>query len=329
MRELNIGELDAGQRMDKYLLKYMSQAPKSFLYKMLRKKNIKLNGKKAQGNEQLVVGDSIQLYLAEETIDSMRKDGVGQAVMGDSFAITKPVKPPYALKEQEIIYQNKDILLVNKRVGELTQKAKPEDVSLNERLVAYVAAKGNASATFKPSVCNRLDRNTSGIVLCGVSLKGSQYLSAILKDRSLDKYYHTIVVGVIDKPMTLKGYLVKDESKNQVYVSKDKIKDATLIETSYEPLKCNGRFTLLRIKLITGKTHQIRAHLASVGHPIIGDRKYGNTKINQEMKSKFRLENQLLHAYEVTFPDNSMVSEENTFYAKKPELFQKIEAALF
>lgn len=323
MRELKISDQDAGQRMDKYLLKYMNQAPKSFLYKMLRKKNIKLNGKKAEGNEHLVSGDVIQLYLADETIDSMK-----QAVAGPMFSRTGPTKLPYALKPNEIIFQNQDILLVNKKVGELTQKAKPEDVSLNERLLAYCMEQGKATATFKPSVCNRLDRNTSGIVLCGISLKGSQYLSKVLKDRSLHKYYLTIVSGVIDKPMTLKGFLVKDHNQNQVRISKQNSKDSTPIETQYEPLANNGSFTLLRIKLVTGKTHQIRAHLASVGHPIIGDSKYGDANINQEMKKRFRLQNQLLHAYEVTFPDDAIV-DDVTFYAEKPQLFQQIESALF
>lgn len=293
MKEIIISENEAGQRFDKYLDKYFKDAPKSFIYKMLRKKNITRNGKKAEGSEKLVSGDVIKLFLADDTIEKFR---------GNVGIIT--VKRHIEL---DIIYEDKNILVVNKPVGILSQKSGSQDESLNEYIIDYLLSGGKINEddlrTFKPSICNRLDRNTSGIVLAGISLKGLQTLSFMLKDRSLQKYYYCIVNGVMKEPHKIDGYLRKNASDNHVEIKDEMFEGASYIETYYEPVKDNGRITLLKVKLITGKTHQIRAHLAWIGHGIIGDYKYGNSKVNDYFNKKYGCRSQLLHAGEVIFPD--------------------------
>ena len=292
MRELNIGTNEAGQRFDKYLSKYLKDAPKSFIYKMLRKKNITRNGKKADGSEKLSEGDIIKMFMSDETIDKFM--GVNENVL---------------LKTQvnlDVVYEDSNIIIVNKPVGMLSQKAEKNDVSLNEYIIEYLYGKKKVTdeslRTFRPSVCNRLDRNTSGLVLAGCSLTGTQTLSKMLKDRTIDKYYYCIVDGVMTDKKKVSGYLKKDEKTNKVTVTAEKKEGSSYIETYYEPVKNNGKLTLLRIKLITGKPHQIRAHLAWTGHPIAGDYKYGNKKLNQYVKNGYGCNSQLLHAGEVTFP---------------------------
>ena len=292
MRELNIGTNEAGQRFDKYLSKYLKDAPKSFIYKMLRKKNITRNGKKADGSEKLSEGDIIKMFMSDETIDKFM--GVNENVL---------------LKTQvnlDVVYEDSNIIIVNKPVGMLSQKAEKNDVSLNEYIIEYLYGKKKVTdeslRTFRPSVCNRLDRNTSGLVIAGCSLTGTQTLSKMLKNRTIDKYYYCIVDGVMTDKKKVSGYLKKDEKTNKVTVTAEKKEGSSYIETYYEPVKNNGKLTLLRIKLITGKPHQIRAHLAWTGHPIAGDYKYGNKKLNQYVKNGYGCNSQLLHAGEVTFP---------------------------
>ena len=290
MRELVVSAAEQNQRLDKYLKKYLNKAPGSFIYKMLRKKNIKLNRAKADGNELLKDGDQIQLFLADETIDSFRE-------------ITHIVKVPLP----DVIYEDDHILLLNKSAGLLTQKADPKDLSLVDEILYYLEQKGKydpAAGKAKPSVCNRLDRNTSGLVLAGVDLAGLQFLSAALKERTLKKEYLCIVKGVIDRPIHLKGFLSKDERTNKVKLTNTPTEGASPVETYFTPVSHNQELTLMRADLITGKTHQIRSHLASIGHPIIGDTKYGDSECNKKYRQKYGIKHQLLHARYVTFPES-------------------------
>lgn len=350
MQEIIIGQREAGQRLDKLLGRFLNAAPKSFLYKMMRKKNIKLNDKRAEGNELLAEGDIIRLYLSDETIASFQKH-VGRAcgVSGKtdvSELIPETAKgQPFGkdtkdkagavmpLDAGQILYEDENILILNKRRGQLSQKAKPEDISVNEMLVAYCYKKYGRDKLFTPSVCNRLDRNTSGILLCGVSLKGSRYLSSLLRDRTLDKYYLTIVKGHVAEHMRVRGYLKKDSRTNRVQVNAKAKKDYVPVETEYVPLAyCRhekGKFTLLKVKLVTGKSHQIRAHLASLGHPVIGDYKYGDADINTYFRMYFGLQSQLLHAWKVCFPEDGSDLAGCSFYAEKPRIFSDIENHLF
>ena len=289
MKEIIISSNEAEQRLDKLLAKYLNQAPKSFIYKMLRKKNIVLNGKKATGNEKLSVGDSVKIFMSDETIEKFSKTEIVQTNV--------PI---------DILYEDSNILIINKPVGMLSQKAETKDVSLVEHIISYLLQSGQLQSkdlqTFHPSICNRLDRNTSGLVVAGKSLYGLQKMGELFKTRSLKKFYRCLVVGAIKEPEFIKGYLTKDQITNKVSVLTKETKDSYPIETEYKPIWTNGFVTFLEVHLITGRTHQIRAHLASQNHPIIGDYKYGNRRINEEYKQKYRLTSQLLHAYRLEFP---------------------------
>lgn len=314
MQEIIVTANEAGQRFDKMLAKYLNEAPKSFLYKMLRKKNIVLNGKKASGNEKLVVGDRIKLFLSEETITKFSK-----------------VQIVRTTAQLDIIYEDEDVLLVNKHVGMLSQKAEADDESLVEHIISYLLETNQITEEelrkFRPSVCNRLDRNTSGLVVAGKSLTGLQKMGELFKMRSLKKYYRCIVAGEIRKREYIKGFLTKDNRTNKVCITDTAQEESQPIETEYEPIWTDGKFTLLEVHLITGRTHQIRAHLASQGHPIVGDYKYGNRRLNETFRLKYALTSQLLHSYRLEMPvctEELKQLSEKQFQAPVPELFQKI-----
>lgn len=296
MRIITVSQNEAGQRLDKLLLKYLNLAGKGFIYKMLRKKNITLNGKKCDGSEKLSQGDEVKLFLADETIEKFSQVQIQQV---------KKVK-------LDIIYEDDHILLINKPSGMLSQKAKETDESLVEYLTSYLLDSGQMKReelqTFKPSICNRLDRNTSGLVAAGKSLAGLQILAEVFKDRSIHKYYQCIVAGELKGRQEIRGYLIKDEKSNRVTVLPDlpgqgNADDILPIRTAYEPVCSNGTYTLLNVTLITGRSHQIRAHLASIGHPIAGDTKYGIPRINEEVRRTYRIRSQLLHSYRLVMPE--------------------------
>lgn len=328
MQKITVSSNEAGQRLDKLLAKYLSEAPKSFLYKMLRKKNIKLNGKKAQGNEKLNLNDEITIFLADDTIEKF----AGKKFTGESQEMPADIKR--ALESTvvpEIIYEDEEVLFLNKPAGMLSQKAEPKDLSLNEYMIAYLIRSGNLKAdelkSFKPSVCNRLDRNTSGLVAAGKTLAGLQALSEMFRDRGMEKYYLTVVDKVLTKERHVSGYLIKNENTNTVKILDESTENAQRIETAYRPLADNGKVTLLEVHLITGRTHQIRAHLASIGHPVIGDYKYGNRNRNDYFKKKYHLQAQLLHARRMCFPSCIGALEAlsgQQIMAPLPKLFERI-----
>lgn len=326
MQTITISKNDAGQRADKFLSKYLSEAPKSFLYKMMRKKNITLNKKKMTGNEQLLAGDKIQMFLADETIMKFSGQEKKFPNMDNIKELSGKLK---------VIYEDEDVLFINKPAGVLSQKSNPDDISLVEYLTAYLLEKGEITQEelrrFHPSVCNRLDRNTSGIITAGKSLKGLQGLSDMLKNRTLKKYYRTIVYGQMNTPIRANGHLIKDEVSNKVCVMSEPCEGSVPIETEYVPVKTGEKYTLLEVHLITGRTHQIRAHLSSLGYPIIGDYKYGNRTVNDYLKRKFGLKYQLLHAYRMEFPLNTEPLPKLsglTIYAELPRLFQTLQSII-
>lgn len=317
---------DAGQRLDKFLGKYLNEAPKSFIYKMLRKKNITLNGKKATGNELLSLGDEVKLFLSDETIDKFRS----------------AVQIAYPVTKLDIIYEDEDLIFLNKPAGMLSQKADDKTPSMVEYLIGYLLSEKKITEAdlerFKPSVCNRLDRNTSGLIAAGKSLAGLQFLSEQFKNRTMQKHYLTLVKGKVKIAEQIKGVLKKNSATNRVQIKKlshtgnvstQKVDGENYIETAYEPIGGNEDMTLLRVHLITGKTHQIRAHLASIGHPIAGDTKYGNPSFNQYFQKKYQLRHQLLHAHTLYFPEHSIGGvfeylEDKEIKATIPEYFHNI-----
>ena len=294
MKEIVINENEAGQRLDKFLGKLLKEAPASFYYKMLRKKNIVLNGKKATGNEKLTAGDSVKLFLSDETFEK--------------FAGKQQTKDPVVSVPHislEIVYEDHDVLAINKPAGMLSQKAKKEDISANEYILQYLLESGTITReslhTFKPSVCNRLDRNTSGILVAGKTLNGLQQMSKAFRERSMEKYYLAIVAGHISKPRRIEGFLKKDGVNNQVTILSEPSNDAKPIITENLPLKLIGQVTLLEVHLITGR------HLASIGHPVIGDTKYGNTRLKREFLKNAGVTHQLLHAYRLFLADGTKI----------------------
>lgn len=313
MKEIQITEREEQQRFDKFLKKYFKAAGSGFLYKMLRKKNITLNKKKADGTEILKKHDSIQIFFSDETFAKMR----GFADTEAEYEALRTVS-----HDLQVIYEDDDILIVNKPSGVLSQKAYDSDISLNEQIISYLIHAGSLSAEqyaiFHPSIANRLDRNTSGLVLAGKTLAGQQKLAEMLRERSAKKIYHCIVKGQIKEASHLKGFLLKDVSTNQVRVVETPQPDAKPIATSYKPLVIGRDATLLEVHLITGRSHQIRAHLASISHPIAGDPKYGNLAWNQMLRQKYHITSQLLHAYSITFSDGTC------YIAEEPEIFSDI-----
>lgn len=304
MRELIVKELEAGQRLDKFLHKYLKEAPNSFLYKMMRKKNIVLNGKKVVGSEQIKEGDSIKLFLAEETIEKF----MGQAVTVD---ITTLYKKAYAeLKGIQVVSEYEDVLFINKPAGILSQRAEGKDLSANEWLIGYLLDSKAITAedlkTFKPSVCNRLDHNTSGLLVCSKTLLGSQEMARILKDRSLHKFYRCLIHGKCELDGVYEAFLYKDEKNNKVTVYEALDKVSVSLKDKVKPIKTgvkaikyfnNNDYTELEIELFTGKTHQIRAQMEALGFPLVGDLKYAGGE------HKAKTHGQMLHAYRLVFPE--------------------------
>ncbi len=337
MREIIISENESGKRLDKFLSQYFTGTTMGFLFKMLRKKNITLNKKKATGKEVLKKDDVISVFFSDDTFEKF----ANKFVSGSSKTTNEYNTALESIGPLEIIYEDEHILLVNKPAGILTQKSQQGDASINEWLIGYLLKNNsvtvNSLSTFRPSVCNRLDRNTSGIVICSKSLSGAREMARILKDRSLHKYYRTIVSGKLKEGGHIHGYLYKDESKNQVKLYDSPLEGTSEIETSYNIINnilLNGvvdkelsdfYITELEVLLHTGKTHQIRAHLSSIGHPILGDPKYGYRKINDVIRKKFGLKYQLLHAERLVFPELSgdlayLTGKE--FKAKLPDIFK-------
>lgn len=358
MQSITIGVNQAGQRLDKFLRKLLPEAGGGFLYKMLRKKNITLNGRKAEGSELLAQGDQVCFFFSDETFDKFAgKDRKNVNHSGQKAADLEEYRRAYReLIGIDVIYEDEHVLILDKPAGILTQKAKSADISLNEWMIGYLLNKEPGFAaeleSFRPSVCNRLDRNTSGLVLCGKSLPGLQFLSRCIRERSIRKFYRTICVGKLKEPALVKGYLTKDASRNRVSVvpaGKSSVLSESganglpansiladdigeYIETVYKPVCVGEGYTLLEVELITGKPHQIRAHLAGQGHPLIGDFKYGNAKVNKSLQETYGLEHQLLHAFRVEFPDTEEVAglklSGRIITTPCPQQFEQLQKAL-
>ncbi len=315
MKEFVIQKNEENQRFDKYLKKLLPNATTSFLYKMMRKKNIVINKKKATGNEKLVAGDVVQVFLSDETFDKFHMD---LETLKKEYDRLKSL----TLKGIKIVYEDEEMIIADKPYNMLSQKASDKDVSANEHLLGYMINKGELSfetfQTFKPSVVNRLDRNTTGLLLFGKTLNALQELGEGIRERSIEKYYRAVVAGELKESLELKGYLLKDEKTNKVSYHKEQVEGSDYIETRVKPLQSKNGLTLVELHLITGKTHQIRLHLSSIGHPILGDMKYGDAKVNKKYYESHKVNHQLLHAYRLEFPDGQVV------VAEPAKIFEKL-----
>lgn len=315
MKEFIIQKNEENQRFDKYLKKLLPNATTSFLYKMMRKKNIVINHKKATGNEKLVVGDIVSLYLSDDTF---AKFHVNLEELQNEYEQLKSL----SLKGLKIVYEDTEMIVANKPSNMLSQKANECDISANEYLTGYMIQKQELTfeqfQTFRPSIVNRLDRNTTGLLVFGKTLDALQTLGEQIRERHIEKYYRTIVAGELKETLQLKGYLKKDTKTNKVSFFTTEEEGADYIETGVTPICTQNGVTLAEIHLITGKTHQIRLHLSSIGHPIIGDMKYGNANINKQFYEIYKVNHQLLHAYRLEFPDGKII------VAEPPKVFSKI-----
>lgn len=311
MKQYTIDENSGNQRLDRYLSKLMPLADRNFLQKMLRKKRIKLNGGRAEPKDTVHSGDTVQVYFSEETIAGFQEKKTQRHV-----DLTPEIKKIFELP----VYEDEHLLVINKPAGLLSQADSSGDLSLIDAARTYLKknATDNAKA-FEVVISNRLDRNTSGIILMPKDYPTLQTVNAAIRERQALKEYHTIVLGVLKKPGTLTGFLTKDTSENKSAIQSQFEKGAKEVRLDYCPLADNGKFTFLEITLHTGRSHQIRTQLADYGFPIIGDYKYGDTSINRQFNQKYGLKHHLLHSRHYAIKDLGY-----DFTAPYPELFKQL-----
>ena len=287
MKEFTIGANDAGQRLDRFLAKSVPLLPASLAQKYIRLKRIKRNNARANRDDRLVQGDTLQLYINDEFFDTPREDNA-------YLTVTAP--------KLNIVYEDEHLILVDKKPGVAVH---PHDGAeygrtLIDHIQAYLYAKREwrprEEHSFTPALCNRIDRNTGGIVIAAKTAEALRVMNQEIKDRELDKRYLAIVEGS-PKPRegVLKGYLFKDAAKNRVFVTDRPQAGAKSCETRYKVLDSRNGLSLVECELITGRTHQIRAQFAHAGHPLLGDGKYG--KLNKNFDRRY----QALYSYKLTF----------------------------
>lgn len=288
MQILTVRHNDAGQRLDKFLSKAIRGLPMSLMYKYIRTKKIKVNRARTQPNYMLAEGDEIQLFIREEFFDSPEKD------TGALSRITPKL---------EIVYEDENLLLLNKRPGVLVHEdTAAQENTLIMHVQAYLAQKGeydpNAEQSFAPALCNRIDRNTGGIVIAAKNAEALREMNAKIRNDEVRKFYYCAVHGVPNpRQATLHGWLRKDAQRNTVQISDTERRGFKEIITKYRVLREREGNALLEVELVTGRTHQIRAHLSHVGHPLIGDGKYGVNREERAHGYKF----QALYAYRLEF----------------------------
>lgn len=287
MKEVIIGKNDAGQRLDKFLTKTYPNLPQSMMYKSIRRKDIKLNGKRCEISTRLSEDDVLTMYLKDEFFQQAPKEY--------DF-----IKAP---KQISVLYEDGNLMILDKKPGLIVH---PDETyhfdSLIARVQHYLYDKGEyhpeQENSFAPALINRIDRNTGGIVMAAKNAETLRIMNEKVKAREMQKLYLCIVHGRMEqKEATLEGYLEKNEAQNRVYISRKPTADSKNIRTHYRVLSEQGHYSLLEVELLTGRTHQIRAHLASIGHPLAGDGKYGTNAMNRENGFRY----QALYSYKLKF----------------------------
>ena len=288
MKSFLISKNDSGQRLDKFITKAVPNLPQSLMYKYIRMKRIKVNGKRGEISQKLAIGDTVDMYINDEFF----------APVAEHYDFL------HASKHLDIVYEDENILLLDKKVGLLSH---PDETEYNDTLITrvkrYLYEKGEYDPkdehSFTPSLVNRIDRNTGGIVIAAKNAESLRILNQKLKDRELEKYYLCVIHGTLSKKKgTLEGWLIKDEKKNKVTVYPQKRNGAKEIRTKYSVKSENNGLSLVEVELLTGRTHQIRAHFASIGHPLLGDGKYGTNELN---KAYGGYKKQFLYSYRLKF----------------------------
>lgn len=321
MVKLIIEKNEGNQRLDRFLKKYLKNAPLSHIYKLIRK-DLKVNGKRAKEATMLEEGDELTFYIPQEQFDEY----------------TRVKKKVTAKRQFGIAYEDDRVLIVEKPFGLLTHgDSKEKKNHLANQVAGYLQQKGeydpSRERTFVPSPVNRLDRNTTGLVIFGKDSESLQVLNRMIRDKSrISKIYLTITAGEIKDTLVLSDKMEKDEKTNTIRVIPAESESGKTMETIVRPVMTANGYTLAEVELITGRTHQIRAHLAKAGYPIIGDAKYGSMKINQKIKKKFNLTTQLLHAYKLVFHDMEepfIYLQDKEVIATLPKDFAGIKEKIF
>jgi len=316
---IEIGTNEAGQRLDKFLRKLLKDVPLSKIFKALRKGDVRVNGSKQKENYSLQINDVIEIKYIQSTKEDPKEKFIKVNASG-----------------MKITYEDSNILIVEKWPNILVHPdEKGKEASLTDYVLSYLNEKGDYlpenEITFTPATCNRLDRNTSGIVIFGKNFEALRTMNEMIREGKVEKYYNALVKGKI-KDGLYKGYIHKNEEANISKIYDEKVNDSKEIAMEVKTIRTNGAYSLLEIDLITGRSHQIRAHLSHLGAPIIGDNKYGDRKLNSFFANKFGLDCQFLYAYKLIFrntPDKLEYLNNKTITESLPPVFKKIKNDVF
>ena len=283
MVTLIVKKEESGQTLEKYVRKILSQAPVSFIYKLFRKKDVKINGHWQDLKYIINEGEEVKIFVTDQQLEEFKSQKQSKALEDIS---------------SWIIYEDDNILLVNKPRGVLVQKDSSNDDALDEMVLSYLNYDSSSLQAYKPAPAHRLDRNTAGIVVFGKNIQTLRSLADALNDKKqVSKRYLTLVKGEVERDGEVDAPLEKNAKNGRVYVNENGKPSLT----RYKVVKRLNGYTLLEVELLTGRTHQIRVHMAYINHPVVGDSKYGDFQLNKEIEDKYGFKNQFLVAYQICF----------------------------
>lgn len=314
--KIEIGPNEAGQRVDKFVRKWLKDVPLSAIFKAFRKGDIKVNGKKTKEKYSLVEGDIVETY----------------------YISSEPEKKKFVRIDNnfKVTYEDENMLLLEKWPGVLVHSnSESGEPTLTDYVLSYLYDKGDyepeKEVTFTPAPCNRLDRNTSGIVVFGKNFEALKLLNEMIRERKIKKYYTALVKGKL-KDGIYEGYIYKNEDANISKVFDSEMPNTKKIAMEVKTIQTCGSFSLIEIDLITGRSHQLRAHLNHLNHPIVGDNKYGDKKLNSFFNNKYGLDYQFLYAYKLIFkncPEKLAYMENKTIAESLPPILKKVKTDVF